>query len=161
MTAHHFVERTSQPIASTPPSPDLLEAKDRGATELDRVEVLVDDGVPPMIQFFENLHSGCISRIMDLDLIPESDVEPTEVRADAAGLSIAPIQEATSSHLVSYQLLECRWRRDRCENVSGTLAMKVSTKPLELRCEQHGIGLIELLRVEPLAASRSADGRVS
>jgi hypothetical protein len=98
---------------------------------------------------------------MDLDLIPKSDVEPTEVRADAAGLSIATIQKATPSHLVSHQLLECRRRRDHSQDVSDALFVKISTIPLELRCEQHGIGLIELLRVEPPATSGPTDGGVS
>jgi hypothetical protein len=99
VTAHHLVEGTSQAIAGTPPSPDPLELKDCGAAKLVLVEVLMDDRIPPEIQFLKKIHSGRVLWIKDLDFVPETDPETTEVRADAAGLGIATIQEAAPSQL--------------------------------------------------------------
>jgi hypothetical protein len=149
MTAQYLVERTSQTIAGTPPPPDLIQPKDRRTTEPDEVEVLVDDRIPPIIQFFEQLHASQVLRVMDFDFIPERDLETTEVRADAAGLSIATIQETAPSQLGSHQLLQCRRRCDRCQDVDNALAVKISTEPLELRRKQHSIRVIELLGIEP------------
>jgi hypothetical protein len=157
VTAHHLVESTSQAIAGTPPPPDPLKPKDGGATKLALIEILMDDCIPPEIQFLEKIHSGCVLWMMDPDFVPETDPETIEVRADAAGLSIAAIQEAASSQLESHDLLQCGRKRDHRQDVGDALAMKVATEPLELRGEHYGISPVELLGIEPPATMRPAD----
>jgi hypothetical protein len=159
MAAHHFVERTSQAIAGTPPSLNLLQPKNRLPTELCRDEVLVDDRIPPLVQVFEEVYSSCVPRVIELDFIPEGHVKTTEVGANAAGLSIAAIEEAASSRFGSHHLSQYRRWRNPCQDVEDAFGMKVPTKPMELGRQQHGIGVIELLGVEPPAAPRPADCR--
>jgi hypothetical protein len=157
MTTHHLVESTSQAIADTPPSPDPLELKDRGAAKLALVEILVDDRIPPEIQFVEKVHSGRVPWIMGLDFVPETDNETIEVRADAARLSIATIQEAAPSQLGKHDPFQCGRRCDHRQDVGDALFVKVPTEPLELRGKHHGVSPVELLGVKPPAAPRPAD----
>jgi hypothetical protein len=99
VAAHYFVEGSGQAMACRSPPADLGQAKRRCAPEFGRVEVLVSDGVSPIIQHLKYGSPGGVPGIVTVHFGPKIDSEPAEVGAKAAGLCVAPVQLAASDEL--------------------------------------------------------------
>ena len=61
----------------------------RPSTKPCGVEVLVRDGVSPVVQLIETLQTVSISGVQLLHLGPEVDPKPFEVRAEVAGVGVS------------------------------------------------------------------------
>jgi hypothetical protein len=154
VTPHHFAEPTSQTLTGPPPPPDPIQSKDNRTAELMRIEVLMCDCIAPLIQLFEEIHQRRRPRIISPHFIPEMDPQPAEIRAEAARLSIAAVQLTIPDEFVPHHGPDCERRRNHPDKMIDALRMKVSTEPLKLRGEHHGVGPIELLGIEPPATLR-------
>src|SRR4051812_43310647 len=88
------------------PSPDALEEECRRSPQPGRVEVLMDDGVPPDIQVLQRLFPYEIPGVEGLDLGPKINAQPAEIGADACRLRIASIQLAALEEFGPYHRLE-------------------------------------------------------
>src|SRR5437867_4178397 len=82
--AHHPVERLAKGVTRGTPSPDFLERNGRFPTEASRIEVLVCDGVPPFVQFFEEHPSLLVPDIVRDNDRPELHSQTVEIGADVS-----------------------------------------------------------------------------
>src|SRR4051794_33715114 len=94
--AHHHVHTVGKAPARRSPLSHLSKLQVHYATELGGSEVLVSDGVPPLVQQGQILFPSERSRVMVPQPIPQSDTETTKVRSEAARLGVAPVQLAAA-----------------------------------------------------------------
>jgi hypothetical protein len=96
---HRLVEAPGQAVDRSSPRPDIGQMESRAASEQDRVEVLVRDGVPPIDQFLELPAPALVPRIQRVHRRPELDSQPFEVGPDSAGMRIASSETAIPDEL--------------------------------------------------------------
>lgn len=71
MKSHHLVKGTCELLAHGPPLFDLIEPKRGRASELRRIEILVRDGIPPVVEQFEQASASHIPGIVNVHCRPE------------------------------------------------------------------------------------------
>src|SRR5205814_5932 len=133
-----------QSIQRTAPQSHLRKMKNRRASELRRVEVLMSDGVSPFAQFLEQFLPAIVSGKIRVDFCPKRDSEAAKVRADVAGVRIPTVQRASPDKLSSQQSLQpdrgCR------HDVLNAFRVKIPAEPLKLRRQKGRVSVVNLLR---------------
>lgn len=91
---HDSIERDRKALARRTPFANPLEPQDP-VTQHTGIEILMRDGIPPAVQIIQSVESADVAGIDGPDIIPKSDSETIEVRADVARIRVSRIQLAT------------------------------------------------------------------
>jgi hypothetical protein len=159
---HDLVQRDRETVAGGPPRLHVGEPEvDAAGAEVEgaRVgEVLVRDGVAPPVELLQASLPLVASRASRPHQGPKVEAEPPEVGADVprigvAGVELARLQQPGAEERPGPG-------RDGRAHLLDRLGMEVATEALELRGEQDGIGVVDLHRGDPAAATAPAERRV-
>ena len=130
MQPHHFVKRNCELITCASPFSDTLEPEN-GHAEYCGVEVLMSNGVPPIVQLPQTILTALISKIQTSYFVPKGESEAIEIRADVSGIWVPFVQFPVQHDHVP----KCgaqKTGRDALHEVVCTLRVQVPAKPLEL-----------------------------
>lgn len=158
MPARHLVQGPGQLVARPPPAVDIVEPQRGAAPQLRGIEVLVRNGVSPVVELFESLLSLLASPIERLHPVPDREAESPKVRTDVAGIGVASVEFAIAHELPSNHVLQRNW--NPLNDVLYALGVQVAAKAPELRGQEHSIGVVDLLCRITAPTSRSSNGAV-
>ena len=125
--------------------------------ELARAEVLVSDGIPPFHELIDPAPSPCVPHVDRTYRLPELEPQAIEVRPDCIGRRVASIQSPCPRELGVHRRSHRR-SDDRTHHEVNALGVQIAAVSLELRAEQHDVGMVDLLRRPPSASPSAADG---
>jgi hypothetical protein len=153
------VEHRRERPADTPPVVDLSEPEGLPPVEPRRIEVLVSDRVPPVVDELEMSLSSWVQSMQGMHSGPEIHPEAAEIGAEVARRRISGIKLSSLGEPRAKDGLE-RPRLDRRGDHVCGLGMQVTTEPLELRRKHHEVRLVDLLRRIPTPAREATDRSV-
>jgi hypothetical protein len=126
------VERLCQTVARNPPPSHLRQPEHGGTAEPGRVEILVSNGVSPVIQLLQHRPPRHVTRMKPQDGRPQIHPEPAEIRTQASGLGVPSVELPAARELEPHQRLNSL-RYCGCHQMIDTFGVEVTAKPLEMR----------------------------
>jgi hypothetical protein len=117
----------------------------------------MSDSVPPTIQQFELRFPARAARVKNLCLCPQAYAQAAEIGAYARRLCVAAIQLPAPREISMNEPLGENVGNLGRHEVFDTFRMQVSTKTLELRCEQYSVCVIDLIDRVPSSGFRAAN----
>lgn len=109
-----------------------------------KIEVLMSNRVSPVNQFLKQFAPALVSRVQGVDFPPKINAQSVEIGTDRTGVRIAFGEAAIPNKLDARKYSELSW--DHAKDMVDAFGMKVPTKSLEVRRQDRGIGIIDLLR---------------
>ena len=117
--------------------------------------------ISPLIQFFKDVFSNLVLRMVDINFLPKLDAEQPEIGSDTTGLSVLTVELATLRES-SLDPMPYQYRRlDERHEMGNAFGMEIAAESLKMRSDQYGVRLIDLLSCVAASSTCPTHGGMS